>query len=240
MSRLGLKLLLVEDDEGIRDSLVAILEGEGYDVVAADSAERGLEHLMNQRFDLVITDYALPGKTGTWLLHESGTRGRLTQGVMITAFEEVPHVDGVQVFRKPLDLDYFLKKVDELLHPARDGVLDRIQRELTTLMQSSPREGRDMRIEFVLYISSSSPSSLKAMRNVQQILEGYDVGQVQLTVCDLSRGYPRMAEEDRIAFTPTLVKRSPEPRTWIVGHLENGEIINDLLRDAGVERKKTA
>ncbi|MBA3949589.1 MAG: circadian clock protein KaiB, partial [Acidobacteria bacterium] len=35
-------------------------------------------------------------------------------------------------------------------------------------------------------------------------------------------------------FTPTLIKRWPEPRLWIIGDLRDGEIVAALLRSAGV------
>jgi hypothetical protein len=45
-------------------------------------------------------------------------------------------------------------------------------------------------------------------------------------------------EEDRIAFTPTLVKRFPEPKMWVLGNLRESEILVDMLRVCGVESKE--
>jgi hypothetical protein len=53
-------------------------------------------------------------------------------------------------------------------------------------------------------------------------------------VCDLVRD-PFAGEADRIAFTPTLVKRYPEPRMWVLGNLREPEILADLLRVCGVD-----
>jgi hypothetical protein len=41
-----------------------------------------------------------------------------------------------------------------------------------------------------------------------------------------------------VLFTPTLVKRGPGPRTWIVGNLDQPELLTDLLDVSGVERKR--
>jgi len=73
---------------------------------------------------------------------------------------------------------------------------------------------------------------------LQKLLNDYDPGTVSLTVCDLSRDTTGSAEEDRIVFTPTLVKRVPEPKVWILGDLENAEIVSDLLAHSGVERSR--
>ncbi len=61
---------------------------------------------------------------------------------------------------------------------------------------------------------------------------------MRLTVCDLSRDSGKLAEEDRIAFTPTLVKRVPDPKVWVLGVLEDSGIVSDLLTLAGVGRAR--
>lgn len=49
---------------------------------------------------------------------------------------------------------------------------------------------------------------------------------------------PLAGEADRIAFTPTLVKRFPEPRVWMLGNLKDTETLADLLRVYGVDAKE--
>ncbi len=44
-----------------------------------------------------------------------------------------------------------------------------------------------------------------------------------------------MGEQDSIAFTPTLVKRSPGPRTFILGHISNPEVLVELLEGCEME-----
>jgi KaiB domain len=41
-----------------------------------------------------------------------------------------------------------------------------------------------------------------------------------------------------VVFTPTLVKRGPGPRTWIVGNLDQPELLVDVLEVSGGDRKK--
>ena len=103
-------------------------------------------------------------------------------------------------------------------------------------MQQTLHSAATVRIELTLYISTSSPSSLKALRNLQTLLSEYDGRQIGLTICDLSREGAVTAEEDRIAFTPTLVKRNPEPKVWILGDLAEPDLVVDLLAHSGVER----
>ena len=93
------------------------------------------------------------------------------------------------------------------------------------------------KVELVLYVSSASPASLQARRNLEQVLSQFAAGQVRWTIRDLGRE-PLAGEDDRIAFTPTLVKRFPEPRMWVLGNLRETDILADMLRVCGVELKE--
>lgn len=233
----GLKVLVVEDHTDIREALVSILEGEGYEVASVESAEDAMRRLQEDRFHLMVTDYCLPVKTGSWLIEEGTATGVLsgTKVLMITAHPR-PHVgDQVQIMRKPLDVDDFVNEVGRILTAERQQALEKLRTTMTTTpTQVPPRR----RVELMLYISSSSHSSLRALRNIRKLLDRYDANDVSLTVHDLSQKVTAEAEEDRIAFTPTLVRRYPGPRAWILGDLDNAEVVADLLTLAGVEEKR--
>ena len=236
---LGLRVLVVEDDEQVATVLSTLLESEGYEVAVAVTAEAGLRHLRGKPFHLVVSDYWLPDRTGAWMLNEASKAGLLrhSQVLVITAEHRPQGVENLLVLRKPLDLDDFLRHVHDILAPVRQEELERVKQEVEQSVRQ--QEGSDAaQVQLTLYISTSSPSSLKALRNLQRLLGEYDPKSVRLTVCDLSRDTSGSAEEDRIAFTPTLVKRSPDPKVWILGDLENPEIVADLLAHSGVERAR--
>ena len=101
---------------------------------------------------------------------------------------------------------------------------------------ANSNKGRE-KIELVLYTSPSSEKSQKALRAVRAVLADYDGSQVKFIVCDLSTASG--AEADSVVFTPTLVvKRSPGPRTWIVGNLDHPDLLIDLLEVSGVDRRR--
>ncbi len=97
------------------------------------------------------------------------------------------------------------------------------------------RTGRE-KIDLVLYTSAESEKSQKALRAVRAVLAEYEGSQIKFTVCDLSE--TDQVEADGIIFTPTLVKRSPGPRTWIVGNLEHRDLLIDMLDVSGVDRRR--
>jgi DNA-binding NtrC family response regulator len=62
-------ILVVDDEEQVRESLAAVLEREGYVVHLADGGERGLQMLKEQLgIQLVISDHNMPGMTGVEFL----------------------------------------------------------------------------------------------------------------------------------------------------------------------------
>ncbi|HOO38057.1 MAG TPA: response regulator [Deltaproteobacteria bacterium] len=58
------KILLIDDDEWIRDSLSIFFAGEGCSLDAYETAEEGIKALRRNRYDIIITDYRLPGMDG--------------------------------------------------------------------------------------------------------------------------------------------------------------------------------
>jgi DNA-binding response OmpR family regulator len=64
----GTRVLVVEDNAAIRNSLALFLEHEGFDVVAVEEFARAQELIEKERFDTLITDLDLPDGTGLDLL----------------------------------------------------------------------------------------------------------------------------------------------------------------------------
>ena len=67
-------MLIVDDEKNMRSSLETVMHDEGYDVVAAESAEMALELVGEQPFFMVITDARLGGMSGYDFLKEMAKR----------------------------------------------------------------------------------------------------------------------------------------------------------------------
>jgi hypothetical protein len=72
---------------------------------------------------------------------------------------------------------------------------------------------------------------MTALRNLRRTLAQVGGPSVKLTVCDLSKD-PSRAERDGVHFTPSLVTTGRTPRTWIVGHLGNPQVLQAFLESA--------
>src|SRR6185295_19728447 len=58
------RVLVIDDEKGMRDFLAIMLKKEGYAVVVSESADKASELIGKGEFDLVISDIAMPGKSG--------------------------------------------------------------------------------------------------------------------------------------------------------------------------------
>ena len=82
----GMCILLIDDDEWIRDSLCIFFESEGCHIVALETAEEGLNALADQRFDIIIADYKLPGMNGIEFISKIDRHCPDAVKVLITAY----------------------------------------------------------------------------------------------------------------------------------------------------------
>src|SRR5437879_9177653 len=64
------RVLVVDDQAGLRDMLVFGLTDRGYHVVPASSGEEGVEKAQHEIFDLMVCDIMMPGKDGFTVLKE--------------------------------------------------------------------------------------------------------------------------------------------------------------------------
>lgn len=62
------KILVIDDEQGIRHLLHTLLRRKGYDVILADSGEKGLEVFRRERPDVVVLDLKIPGINGLTVL----------------------------------------------------------------------------------------------------------------------------------------------------------------------------
>ena len=118
------RILVVDDQPEVRLLFVTTLEMEGYEVHEAPTAAGGLAVLRDAEISLVLTDYAMPGGTGSEMLAAAQAEGLLarTAIVIITAHSETRELDAFDVWRKPVDLDEFLRQVRQLLGCLRPGL----------------------------------------------------------------------------------------------------------------------
>jgi len=90
MARDNPRLLLVDDDPSLLRLLTLRLEGEGYQVINADSAETALTLLAKQSVDVVLSDLRMPGLDGMSLFDEIAKRYKGVPVILMTAHGSIP------------------------------------------------------------------------------------------------------------------------------------------------------
>ena len=83
------KILVVDDEPDIRESLELLLSAENYRVDLAANANEGLKKLEASSYDLVLLDLMMPDKSGMQVLEEVRARDRETPIFLITAYGSV-------------------------------------------------------------------------------------------------------------------------------------------------------
>lgn len=93
------------------------------------------------------------------------------------AHPDVRELAEVEVITKPLDLDFFLEQVRRIL--AGEALTPpRAPRALPAFGTRAAADTSGHRIELVLYISSASPASIQARRNLERLLTGFETSQI--------------------------------------------------------------
>jgi len=84
-----------------------------------------------------------------------------------------------------------------------------------------------------LYVTGSTPNSLRAIRNLRRICEAHLEGRYELAVVDVYQ-QPDLAGQAEIVAAPTLVKESPLPVRRLIGDMSNEErvLVGLTLRPA--------
>ena len=83
----SMKILLIDDDEWIRDSLRLFFEAEGCQISALETAEEGLEALHCENYDIIISDFKLPGMDGLTFFEQIQTKHTSAIKILITAYK---------------------------------------------------------------------------------------------------------------------------------------------------------
>jgi len=78
------KLLIIDDEEGIRKVLTLSLASDGYDVLAAATGEEGIEVFKKESPSIILTDIKMPGMDGVEVLKQIKELNPETEVIMIT------------------------------------------------------------------------------------------------------------------------------------------------------------
>lgn len=116
-----LRILLVEDEENIRETVKLNLELEGYEVVTTDDGKKALKYTREQHFDLLILDVMLPEVDGFQICEQVRLTNREVPIIFLTAKDTAQdRIAGLRkgaddYLTKPFNLEELLLRVEKLI-----------------------------------------------------------------------------------------------------------------------------
>src|SRR5579864_3509836 len=119
------RILVIDDEADIRESLETLLGLEGYSVDQAQNAAEGLHKLETRGYDMVLLDLMMPDRSGMEVLREVRERDRETPIAMITAYGSVEAAvnalksGATDYFSKPWDNEKLVIEIERMISQRR-------------------------------------------------------------------------------------------------------------------------
>jgi DNA-binding NtrC family response regulator len=114
-------ILVVDDDEGVRENLAELFELVGYSILTAGSAPEAIQKLTSQEVDLLLTDYWMPGPNGVELIEAARKVKPRLKAILMTAFgDSFMEIESVRrgaigYVNKPFEADEITNLVGRIL-----------------------------------------------------------------------------------------------------------------------------
>ena len=128
------RILLVEDEPGLVMTLSDLLGAEGYEVESATDGPTGLSKALKEKFDLIVLDVMLPGKSGLEVCRELRQQGNDVAVLMLTAKTQLyDRVVGLKLgaddyLTKPFEPPELLARIEALLRRVKHEKLSPVTR----------------------------------------------------------------------------------------------------------------
>lgn len=115
------KILIIDDEKLFREDFALLLREKGYECITAESAEMGLEKVIEELPDIVFSDIVMPGKSGIDILKDINLNNPDGAVVIMTSYGTLE--SAIKAFRQGA-IDYILKPIE------LEDVLIKIERKI--------------------------------------------------------------------------------------------------------------
>ncbi|MCL2144127.1 MAG: response regulator [Endomicrobia bacterium] len=117
----SIKILIIEDEEIVRETLAENVKEKGFFVESAENAVSALEMIKNFHYDILLVDYRLPDMNGLALIKEALTISKDSVPIVITGYSSVETaVDAMRMgaydyLLKPVDIEALVAEINVIL-----------------------------------------------------------------------------------------------------------------------------
>lgn len=165
------KILVVEDNDVLRSSVVQALVENGHNVSEVGDGEEATERLQEESYDVVLTDMRMPKKSGLEVLRFAKQVNELTVAIVMTAFGTIESAveamksGAYDYIQKPFELEELEVKINRALEHRRDtGVLQILRSQNSLALEHNNIVGTSPQIrkifEIIKKIARSNASIL--------------------------------------------------------------------------------
>ena len=110
------KILIVDDEQGIRDMSKSALERAGYLVVVSQNAQEALQLLDKEEdYELVVTDFSMPGLNGLELISEIKKKHPRCKTLLMTGTLPANNIKTKDYLHKPFAFTELVSKIEQRL-----------------------------------------------------------------------------------------------------------------------------
>ncbi|MDD2772797.1 MAG: response regulator [Elusimicrobiales bacterium] len=211
------KILIVDDDAHLRETLQDLLEMEGYRVFQAGSGHEAMNHVASEFFDVILMDFNLTDKTGIEVIRDIRRLNQESQILMMTAHASLDTaVKAIQesvydFLIKPVDFNYLKRAIRKALEKLR---LEQDIRNLVSELQKKNEELSRMSEMKSKFLSMSSHDLSNSLMTLQISFE--------MLVTSMK---PEDDQQKKITFITN-------------GITQISRLINDLVDWASIEQGK--
>lgn len=163
------RILVVDDEQSIRDSLSKVLHAEGYDVVPAGDGQEAIDRLREGCIDLILLDLGLPVKDGWATLGWLAEVNPVFPVIVITGLWKQAGLAAAAgadlLMEKPLDVPQLLRNIRELLEEPAETRARRIRdrrRNFRRIACDSGRFREHLNQAYSTPFPSGEPGDLKS------------------------------------------------------------------------------
>ncbi len=183
------KILLLEDDANLNETVTEFLEEQGHDVVSVYDGQEAQEKLYESKYDILLLDINVPGISGLEILKESRDNGIVAPAIFITSMDSVDDLErGFQsgcddYIRKPFALKElqirietllrrdFFHRSKELIHISDDVSYDIKSNELSVKGEAVPLGNKESKL---LKLFLKQNGEVIAHESIYETLWDYD------------------------------------------------------------------
>ena len=169
------KILVIEDEDQVRESYIDMFKFFGYEVDAAPNGREGLSKIVKQDFDIVVTDLYMPEMNGLEVLNYIKKSKPYTEVIVITGFATLDNaiqamkVGAYDYFTKPVDVDHVRIVLSKCVQQQR---AKRENEELKSLNERL-KELNEMKDKFITITNHELRTPLTVLKGYLELIDYY-------------------------------------------------------------------